>query len=304
MNKSLDLTKLADHYREPLAAAIYLEKIRWPHGPVCPHCGENTRKPYLLSSGPRRLWKCAACRKQFSVMVGSIFERSHIPLNKWLLAFHLMCASKKGMSALQLSRMLNLTPKTAWFMAHRIRLAMKQGLERKLGGVVEVDEAWLGGKGHGSGSAHRGRGSKRPIVLALVSRDGQMRAVHFDKRLTGKNLKAAVRDHVDQSATISTDEYPGYRGIGADYRGGHHTVNHSQDEYVRGIASTNSAESFFALLKRGVHGTFHTISVKHLHRYLDEFAFRHNARRIEDGERTLLALKGAGGKRLRYKGTP
>ncbi len=295
----LDLTKLAEYLRDPGAAYEYLEGIRWPDGPVCPHCGEHDRPPYRLKSKAttRRLWKCRACRKQFTVTVGTIFESSHISLDKWLLAFWLLCSSKKGMSAHQLHRMLGVTYKTAWFMAQRIRLAMSDpAFQAALGGVVEVDETYVGGKSKGG---KRGRGAPKKVpVLTLLERDGRVRSEHV-ANITAAELKGAVRRHVDRSARVMTDQLASYRGLGNEFAS-HQTVNHREGEYARGPVHVNTAERYFANLKRGVYGVYHHVSEAHLHRYLSEFDFRWNARDVSDGKRTLSALLQIEGKRLMY----
>jgi transposase-like protein len=288
------------------SARAFLERLRWPDGPICPHC--RAGKPYRITPKPeskrparKGLFKCRNknCRKQFTVTVGTIFEDSRIPLHKWLMSVHFLCSSKKGMSALQLSRMLGVTYKTAWFMCHRIRLAMKKmPFIKKLEGVVEVDETWIGGKKRGLG-VKEAKARKSP-VMALVERGGNMRAKPI-RNLARKTLHREILGAVSVDSTIMTDEFSSYQGIGERFLGGHETVNHSDYEYVRGNASTNTVESFFALLKRGIHGTFHHVSPKHLHRYTDEFAFRWNSRKVTDEERSIRALQGIGGKRLHYR---
>jgi len=303
-----------ERFQNPLAAADYLESLRWPDGPTCPHCGVVDKKHYRLKSETRKLWKCRACRKQFTVTIGSIFEGSHIPLNKWLLAFYLLCSSKKGMSAHQLHRMLGVTYKSAWFMAHRIRYAMSQpAFQKRLQGVVEVDETYIGGKPRRSNvrqygpldptkpdKRRTGRGTDKTPVVALVERGGIARAERV-ANVTGRELKGAIRRHVDPGATLMTDAYSAYRGLDKEFER-HEIINHL-DEYVRGEVHTNTAESFFAILKRGIDGVYHHVSEAHLGRYLDEFTFRYNNRvatGVNDAERTRRALLGAEGKRLRY----
>lgn len=272
MSTTLTLIEAAKLTEEE--ARDYLEAIRWPEGPVCPHCGCFERI-YKLEGESHRpgLYKCGDCRQQFTVTVGTIMHRSKIPLHKWVLAFHLLCSSKKGISALQLQRNLDLgSYRTAWHMAHRIRLAMaEEPLASMLQGTVEVDETYIGGK---SRQGIRGRGSERKTpVLALVERNGKMRSRPVE-RVTAEELKGAIRDTVHPSARIVTDDLASYKGLGDEYEGGHGIVRHSAGEYVQGDAHTNTAESYFALLKRGVHGAFHDVSKHHLHRYCDEFEFR------------------------------
>lgn len=302
-----------ERFQDPLAAAAYLESLRWPNGPVCPHCNESERKPYKLKHKTRRLWKCAACRKQYTVTVGTIFEGSHIPLNKWLLAFNLLCSSKKGMSAHQLHRMLGVTYKSAWFMAHRIRYAMEQpAFKRQLTGTVEVDETYVGGKYRRPNQKpaeprspfekrQTGRGvENKTAVLALVERGGEVRSFRV-ATVTAETLGGHIRRHVDRGAHLRTDAFKSYTRVGREYAS-HETVNH-MDEYVRGEVHTNTAENYFSILKRGINGVYHHVSPAHLPRYLAEFDFRYNNRvgnGVDDAERTRRALMGAEGKRLRY----
>lgn len=295
----LNLAELAAHFSDPTAAAEFLEGVRWPNGPVCPHCASE-RDPYRLNSKAtkRRLWKCPACRKQFTVTVGTIFEGSHIPLNKWLLAFYLLCSSKKGMSAHQLHRSIGVTYKSAWFMFHRIRHAMADpDFRLALDGVVEVDETYIGGKTKGG---KRGRGApNKTAVVTLVQRDGKSRSFRA-ANVTAKELQGAVNRHVHRSARIMTDQFSSYRGLD-EYFTSHETVDHSRDEYVRGDVHTNTVEGFFANLKRGITGTYHHVSEAQLPRYLDEFDFRYSTRHLTDGQRTVRALIQSEGKRLRYE---
>ena len=304
---SIDVGRLT----EDEARAI-LEGIRWPNGPVCPHCEskEVTRLHPKSAKVRDGLIQCNSCRGQFTVTVGTIMHRSHITLRQWVQAFYSMCSHKKGVSALQLQRNLGLhSYKSAWHLAHRIRAAMKQDpLASLLQGVVEVDEAYIGGKprkGKRDQSGDlivnkRGRGTRKVPVVALVERDGRVRT-RVVEHVTADNLKTAIRENVNPKAGIQTDDLNLYEGIGQEFAGGHQMVNHRQGEYARGEVNTNSAESFFALLKRGVHGTFHHISKQHLHRYCDEFSFRWDYRKVNDGERSVAAIKGAAGKRLTYK---
>ena len=311
-NEKINLVTLAKHFADEDSARELLENMRWKDGVVCPHCEskDGAYKLEVKSSGGRKarkgLYKCSDCRKQFTVTVGTIFESSRIPLNKWLLAIHLICSSKKGMSAHQLHRMLGITYKSAWFMAHRIRYAMTQEpLFSKLNGTVEVDETYVGGKSknmHKSVRAKRikGRGTvdKAPVVT-LVERNGRVKSQYMES-VTGENLKNALIESVEITAIVNSDESPSYSFVSKEFAE-HHAVNHKKGEYVRDMAHVNTAESVHALLKRGIIGTFHHVSKKHLHRYLNEFDFRFNARKISDGERTLEAIKGFEGKRLMYK---
>jgi transposase-like protein len=291
------------------AARELVENVRWANGVVCPHCeaiGAYKLTPKEGSKTRKGLWKCKACRKQFTVTVGTIFEDSKIPLHKWLKAIHMLVSSKKGFSAHQIHRELGIKYQSAWFMMHRIRYAMGvEPLASKLNGIVESDETFIGGKAKNMHKKDRerriqGRGTvdKAPVVT-LVERDGRVKSTHI-ANVTGDNLKAVLRTHVDTQAQLMTDEHPSYVQIGKEYAD-HQAVNHKAGEYVRGLAHVNSCESVHALMKRGVQGVYHHWSVKHLHRYLSEFDFRFNLRKVEDGERTIQVLMAVKGKRLLYK---
>jgi transposase-like protein len=310
-NEQINLATLAEHFSSEDKARELIEKMLWKDGITCPHC--SAKEAYRIQAkegsktGARKgLWKCAECRKQFTVTVGTIFEDSRIPLNKWLLAIHLICSSKKGFSAHQLHRSLGITYKSAWFMAHRIRYAMTQEpLFSKLNGTVEVDETYVGGKAKNMHKSERekrikGRGTvdKAPVVT-LVERNGRVKSQYMES-VTGENLKKALLECVETDACINTDESPSYSFV-KDSFAEHKAVNHKAGEYVRDDAHVNTSESVHALLKRGIIGTFHHVSKKHLHRYLNEFDFRFNARKISDGERTMKAIESVGGKRLMYK---
>ncbi len=290
----------------------YIEKILWPNGPVCPHCGNQGAWAINGESHRDGLYKCteSACRKPFTVTVGTVMESSHITIRQWVIAFHLMCSSKKGISALQLKRELGLgSYQSAWHLAHRIRLAMNEDpMLRLLSGTVEVDETYVGGKPRKENKPKIGNSRKfkqglttKAPVLALVERNGRAVSMPMARPMTAKGLKDAIKETVNKDSRIITDEWAGYRGIGKDFSGGHHTVRHNLKEYARGDVTTNTVESYFALLKRGIHGAFHHVSKVHLHRYCDEFAFRWNYRKTDDGERTEAAIRGSEGKRLMYK---
>lgn len=282
------------------AARAMLEKMRWPNGAICPKCGGVD--PYKLNGRSTRkgVYKCRACRKQFTVTVGTIFEDSHIPLAKWLLAIQLLCASKKGMSAHQLHRMLGLTYKSAWFMAHRIRYAMtRPPLSDKLRGTVEADETFIGGKPHNRHIGKRSPAPPKTPVLSVIERGGNVRSVAVAS-VTAKTLRAAIDENVVRQARLMTDGAGAYTSIGRSFAS-HDTVDHVAGEYVRGDAHVNTAESYFSILKRGIFGVYHHVSEQHLGRYLAEFDQRWNTRRLADGERALLAVRGAEGRRLTYR---
>jgi len=307
----MNLTDLAGNFSDADSAREFLEKQRWPNGAVCPHCGLEGESYRLEgkadSKRPVRkgVWKCKGCRKQFTVTVDTIFSDSHIPLHKWLMAIHLLCASKKGMSAHQLHRMLGVTYKSAWFMAHRIRYAMKQEpLKSKLSGTIEMDETYVGGKRRKIGQRGRpGIDSHKSPVVSLVQRDGKVISHHVE-RVSAQNLKEILAENVHTDANVVTDDFSAYDFVKKTHPK-HDVIKHTGGTYVRREGKkrihTNTVEGFFSLLKRGIHGSFHHVSKKHLHRYLSEFDFRYNARGVSDGERTLLAVKGVTGKRLTYR---
>ena len=270
----------------------YFEKVRWGDNPACPRCGGA--EPYRINAKRRNgLWTCKACRRQFTVTVGTVFERSHISLKKWLMAICLITASKKGISAHQIHRMLGVTYKTAFFMMHRLRYAMAQlPVKEKLNGTVEVDETYIGGRARGK----RGRGAdKESIVVSLVERNGIVRSKHVEM-LKADELKGYIRENVSNDSDIMTDDFKSYKGLDKEFKS-HDIIKHSKKEYVKGNIHTNTIEGFFSLLKRGVKGTFHHVSGLHLHRYLSEFDFRWNRRDISDSERTGMLLGSVEGKR-------
>lgn len=305
----LNLATLSRLFVDEDAARKFIEAKRWPNGPVCPHC--ECKEVYTLTAKPGSkspvrpgVYKCKKCRKQFTVRIGTIYEESKIPLSKWLMAIHLMTSSKKGVSSRQIERELGITMKSAWFLTHRIREAMRElpGGE-KLQGTVEADETYVGGKPRVPGQSKRGRGTNKQPVMVLVERDGNARCLPIP-RIDGKTLKGEIAVNVATEAIIITDENPAYNGLEETFAG-HETTNHSQKEYSRTEAdgtkiNSNTAESFFALLKRGHYGIFHHLSKKHLSRYCDEFSFRWNHRKVSDGERLTAAVEGAEGKRLMY----
>lgn len=298
----------AAHFNDEAAAYAFVEARVWLHGRVCPHCGTMDRSGALKGKSVRiGTYKCYACRKPFTVKIGTIFEGSHIALRDWLVAIHLVCASKKGISATQLHRTLGITLKSAWFMAHRIREAMTAphaGDDNgSLGGenkVVEADETYVGGKAKN----RKNHIPPKAAVFSLVERGGRVRSRHIPD-VSASTLRPILKAQMDKRSYLMTDEAPVYRKIAEEVASGHGTVNHSAEEYVRlgSFMHTNSAEGFFSILKRGITGTYHHVSQQHLHRYLAEFDFRHNNRSalgIEDVERAERALKGVVGKRLTY----
>ncbi len=293
---------------EPAAYEL-LESQRWGDQPCCPRC--NSVDVYAMKSrnGQRHKhfrWRCRDCARMFSVRTGTVLEESRLPLHIWIHAFWRACASKKGVSALQISRECGVTHKSALYLMHRIRLAMEEDDGPLLGGTVEVDETYIGGKPRYKTSkreaAHK-RYDNKEIVFAMVERGGRVRAKHI-ARIHGGNLKDEIRAGVRRDSRVISDEARYYHGLGKDFEGGHETVNHRQREYVRGDITTNTVEGFFAILKRGIYGTFHSVSKHHLHRYVAEFTFKYNTRAVTDGQRTFTALRGAEGKRLLYRDSP
>jgi transposase-like protein len=291
------------------AALAYLEAVLWPNGPVCPHCGAADRI-YELKGKTTRLGlrKCGHCRKPFTVTVGTLFERSHVPLHKWVQAFYLLCCSKKGISSHQLHRMLGVSYKAAWFMSHRIREAMRDGSLGPLGGAnsaVEADETFIGRKE--GVPTPKGGYSHKHIVLGLVERGGRVRTAHVDA-LTSEEIGRVVRGNIDRESWLMTDEGRHYRKVGQELRG-HSRVHHTMGEYADpddATINTNTIEGYFSIFKRGMKGVYQHCAEKHLHRYLAEFDFRYNNRvrlGVGDSGRADLALAGIKGKRLTYQTT-
>jgi transposase-like protein len=297
----------APHFQSPEAAREYLEGLRWGGERVCPHCGTVNESFATKKPGVYRC-RTKECRKDFSVTTKSVMESSHIKLNVWLQAFFLMSSSKKGVSAHQLHRTLGCTYKTAWFLAHRIREAMRSGgLLPPMGGpggVVEADETYIGRlKGQ---PKRRGGGTHKNTVLTLVERGGAARSFHIDTA-TIAQVAPIIRANISREARLMTDEANIYPEVGTDFAG-HDAVNHGEKEYVRysadGVITTNTVEGYYSIFKRGMKGVYQHCSEKHLHRYLSEFDFRYSNRvalGVNDGERADLAVKGAAGKRLTYR---
>ncbi len=317
---------IAPQYQDEDKARKHLESIRWPDGPVCPHCGVVDEAYKLKGESTRKgLYKCAGCRQPFTVTVGTIFEDSKIPLHKWLLAIHLMCSSKKGISAHQLWRNLWGTDpetgkqlgsyRTAWFMAHRVRWALGQEpLASKLAGIVEIDETYIGGKMRidspkydisASGRVKPNQRTRKNAldnkapVVSILQRDGQVRSRHFE-RVTADNLQPMIEEVIDKSAHVMTDSASVLHAAPAGQK--HSKVNHKAKEYVRhedGVCiTTNTVESYFAIIKRGIDGIYHHVGKAYLDQYLREFDYRYNVRDMNDADRFRLAVKKTGGKRL------
>ena len=273
----------------------YMIHRRWNDKPVCVHCG-SSRKIYKMNGG--KLLKCADCRKQFSVRVGTIFEDSALPLQKWFYAIYIFSAHKKGISSCQLGKDISVRQATAWHMLHRIRESMRPKTnDSQLKNIVEADETYIGGKKH---KGKRGRGSENKTpVFGMLERQGDVRTMPVE-RVNGQTLKGLIRKNIDLNATIMTDEWTAYNGLGKEFSS-HEVVNHGRKEYVRaGSIHVNNIENFWSLLKRGIFGIYHHVSPEHLSRYCDEFQFRYNSRKDEDKLRFTAMLEHCEG-RLMYK---
>jgi transposase-like protein len=287
------------------AAVELLEHLRWGRTPGCVHCGSvNVYKMMDGKTGERNkrfLWRCHDCHKQYTVRIGTVYEETRIPLRHWCYAFWRASTSKKGVAALEIMRQCQISYKSALFLMNRIRFAMAPDSDSpKLTGTVECDETYVGGRPRFKGISKRGRGTEKTPVFAAVERQGRIRR-RVVTNVNGKTLKAAIREVVNPQARLITDDYTAYIGIGSEYTGGHESVCHSTREYVRGDVHTNTAESSFAILKRGIMGIYHNVSKEYLHRYLWQFDFLWNLRKMNDGERTVAAIRAAEGKRLMYK---
>jgi transposase-like protein len=290
-----------------LAAVEFFERQRWGKTPGCVHCGSvEAYKMMDAKTGERNkrfLWRCRDCGKQYTVRIGTVYEESRIELRHWCYAFWRAATSKKGIAALEIQRQCQISYKSALFLINRIRFAMASDNDSpKLTGTVECDETYVGGKPRLGDEKirKRGRGTEKTPVFAAVERQGRIprRVV---TNVNGKTLKAAIRETVNSQARLITDDYMAYNGIGPEYAGGHESVCHGTREYVRGDVHTNTAESSFAILKRGIMGIYHNVSKEYLHRYFWQFDFMWNYRKSNDGERTVAAIQSAEGKRLIYR---
>jgi transposase-like protein len=302
-------------FHDEAKAQAHIEATRWPKGVTCPHCGSD--KVHRMGGKTQAgMFLCNDCRDKFTCRTGTVMERSHVPLHKWLLATHIMAASKKGMSAKQMERMLGVTYKTAWFLCHRIREAMDganpTGPMGGLSKTVEADETYVGGKIKNRSNKQRrymraSEESRNPFrdkqpVVSLVERGGTVRSFHV-ANVNGNTLRSILVTNVDRGSWLMTDEHSGYKTVGQEFTG-HGVVVHSKGEYARkGVFHTNTVEGFFSIFKRGVIGTYHHLSEAHLGRYLAEFDLRANTRDLSDGERATEILKGGIGRRLTYRRT-
>lgn len=288
------------YFADPQRCMDLLSAMRWPHGPVCPRC-HSQRHGFLKS---RSVWQCKDCRKQYTAKLGTIFEDSPISLDKWFCALWMITSAKNGVSSYEVSRALKVTQKTAWFMMHRIRLALQHGsIDRKLMGTVEVDETYIGGNAR---NMHHDKQLKmkraegffrKAVVVGMLERKGEVRTAVIH-RASSKLLKAAITKHVVPGSELMTDDYRSYQQVGKDYA--HKVINHAE-KYVEGHVHTNSIENFWSLLKRGIKGTYVSVEPFHLFRYLDEQSFRFNTRKDNDQGRFMAALSQIQGKRVEFK---
>lgn len=284
------------------AAVEFLEKQRWGDHPACPHCGDLDVYKMKSKTGERQTnyrWRCHGCKQQFTVRVGTVFEESRAPLRHWCYAFWRASTSKKGVSALEIKRHTGLSYKSSLFMLHRIRFAMQETAPQMLDGDVEVDEVFIGGVPRHYNNSRKTKSRRKTIVVGLVQRGGGVRP-KIVADVTSASLKTVIRENVERSSRVMTDEWSGYRGLHKEFAG-HQTVCHSMYEYARGDVHTNTIEGFFGMLRRGLNGIYHSVSHEHLHRYLAEFQFRYNNRFLSDGDRTVAAIRSANHKRLMYK---
>lgn len=288
-------------FHDEAKAVAHIEATRWPNGVTCPHCGSDAVRK-MGGKTQAGMFLCNDCRDKFTCRTGTVMERSHVPLHKWLLATHLMAASKKGMSAAQMARMLGVTYKTAWFLCHRIREAMEGAAPTgPLGGegvTVEADETFVGGKA--KNRAYR-KPAKKKIVLSLVERNGRARSFHI-ANINAKDVRSVIVSNVERASNLMTDANKIYQHMGLEFAS-HASVSHTTGEYAKGEKHSNTAENFFSIFKRGLIGTYHHMSEAHLGRYLAEFDLRANTRDLTDAERATEILKGGIGRRLTYRRT-
>jgi transposase-like protein len=292
---NINLAQLTEAFGTDEKCREALEQLRWPDGPECPRC-----KSKASPIANRDQYDCCMCHYQFSVTAGTIFHDSHLSLWKWFITTALLCEAKKGMSACQVQRTVGMSYKTAWYLCHRIRAAMVEADKPKLSGQIEMDETYVGGKG--KGLEHRGRGTKKRPVIGIRQRNGELRMFHAND-VTGRSLEHFLRKNVGKDVDVFfTDEFSPYKGVAkrAGFAKRHHTVNHGRREYVRGNAHTNTIESAISLFKRGLHGSWHKISAKHLQAYLEEMCFRFNNRKNPCLFRDTI-LKLIGSPNLKYK---
>lgn len=312
----INVLTLSEQIPDEASAYEYLENLRWDGTPECPHCGNNERCYFLTpkngtsrktrtgSASQRRLWKCGACRKQFSVLTGTVMHGTKIPVRTWVFVMFEMCASKNGIAAREIERKYGITNRAAWFLTHRIREAMKAGgITTRMTGTVVADETFVGGLNGNRHASKRDRAIPKTAVLTLIDTETGEARSRVVPNVRSKTLRRALQAQVDPSATLHTDSAAAYVRFGEEIAA-HETVNHLAGEYVRAGVSTNKAENYFSQLKRSLDGTHHQVTPEHLHRYLVEFDFRYSTRKITDTERMNLLASRVGGRRLTYRKTP
>jgi transposase-like protein len=305
-NRSAVLEALKNAAVDETRAVEFLEKQRWGSDTACPRCGDVEVYKMTGRDGKRNKdyrWRCRGCKQFFTVRTATVFEETRLPLRVWVYAIWKACSSKKGISALQLSREMEITHKSALFILRRIRHGLGELNEPKLTGTVEVDEVYVGPRRpRYKGISKQGRGTLKTPVMGMVQRGGDVRFQMLEK-ITAENLHKFVAENADLSCRIITDEFNMYKTVGRKFEGGHHVVKHSAGEYVKAGTDvhSNSIEGVFSLIRRGVMGTFHSVSKKHLPNYLNEFQFRWNTRKLDDGQRVSAAIKKIDGKRLEYR---
>jgi transposase-like protein len=289
-----NLLDVVNRFPNEQSCRDFLEQMRWNGKPVCPRCGYS-EKIYRIQGG--KLLKCASCRQPFSVKIGTIFEDSALPLQKWFYAFFIFSSHKKGISSCQLARDISVTQKTAWHMLHRIRLAMKtKSFEKPLDGIVEADETFVGGKKRGRNKT--GYPNDKTPVFGMVQRQGEVRTMPI-ANVKADTIKPIIRNNVSFDSVLMTDNYNGYKGLDKEFKE-HNIISHSTHQYVNGIIHTNTIEGFWSLLKRGIFGIYHHVSPEHLSRYCEEFEYRYNTRKLTETDRFALTLAQCAG-RLTYK---
>jgi transposase-like protein len=306
-SKSAVLAELREAAVSEAKAVAFLEKQRWGDTPACARCGSVEVYAMTGRAGNRNKdyrWRCRDCKEMFTVRTATIFEETRLPLKIWVYALWKACASKKGISALQLSREMEITHKSALFVLRRIRHGLGEMSPEKLTGTIEADEVYIGGRPRypGLNPSRVGRGTVKTPVVGIVQRDGDVR-FRVMQRITAASLRDFIAENADRSCRLITDDFNAYKGVGTAFEGGHHAVKHSAKQYVRWGTDihSNTIEGVFSLLQRGVMGTFHSVSRKHLPNYLNEFQFRWNTRKMDDGERVARAIKQVDGKRLQYR---
>lgn len=310
LTKSAVVKEIPAACSDELTAVELFEKLRWGNNPCCVKCGSvsvyQMKDAKTGERNKRFLWRCHDCKEQYTVRIGTVYEESRIPLRHWAYAFWRACSSKKGVSALEIQRQCQISYKSALFLMNRIRFAMAPDLPTAapLTGTVECDETFVGGKPRNKWIDNRAtKGQRKTIVFGAVERGGEIRR-KIIADVTGKTLKEEIKKVVDPRARIMTDDFVGYKGLAPSFEGGHCRIRHKLRQYAKGDVTTNTIESSFALIKRGIIGTYHNVSKEYLHRYLWQFDFMWNARKLNDGERTVLAVKSAEGKRLTYNAAP